>query len=123
MNKQEFKQLIIDQNKSESHPMDNLPVVPNGIIEILVNNFDTWDDLDGLTYKELVKMSDETGEFPAIDSRINFYGDMDTIQLSLNAVLEALFDLAEDFSISLESAANAHQIVYIEIDKMFVLLY
>lgn len=123
MKKQEFKQLILDLNKSESHQMDNLPVVPNGIIEILVNNFDTWDDLDGLTYDEMVKISNETGEFPGIDNLINFYGDMDTIELSLNAVLEALFDLAEDFSISLESAANAHRIIYIEIDKMFVLLY
>lgn len=122
MDKNEFKELILKVNETNPEIV-NPVIVPEEIIEILVNDFQVWDDFEGMTYEEIVKDSDETGEFPAIDNTINFYGDMETKELSLGSVLDALFELADDFDMSLKDAAIQHRIVYVKSDDIFVLLY
>lgn len=119
MNKCELKQFILQLNMEG----DKNVTIPSDVIEIILDNFQIWKDFDGMSYKEICRVSDETGEFPSVDQSINFYGDMDTPKKSLGTVLDELIDIADGFDMTLEDAAKQHCIVFVEIDDMFVLLY
>lgn len=123
MTKDDFRKLITEVNADESLEEVVRYMVPETIIDILVDNFEVWEDFDGMSYEDIVKMSDETGNFPVIDESICFYGDMDTPKESLASLIAELFEMAEDFGISLAAAAKQHRLVYVKCDGFFVLLY
>lgn len=123
MTKEDFRAMIKEVNEDEKLEEIVRYMVPGGIIDIMVEGFEVWNDFDGMSYEDIVKTSNETGDFPGIDESICFYGDMDTPQESLAALIAELFDMAEDFGISLAAAATQHRFVYVECDEFFVLLY
>lgn len=123
MTKEDFRAMIKEVNEDEKLEEIVRYMVPGGIIDIMVEGFEVWNDFDGMSYEDIVKTSNETGDFPGIDKSICFYGDMDTPQESLAALIAELFDMAEDFGISLAAAATQHRFVYVECDGFFVLLY
>lgn len=123
MTKEDFRAMIKEVTEDEKLEEIVRYMVPEGIIDIMVDGFEVWKDFDGMSYEDIVKMSDETGDFPGIDESICFYGDMDTPKESLAALIPELFDMAEDFGISLAAAATKHRFVYVECDEFFVLLY
>lgn len=123
MTKEDFRAMIKEVNEDEKLEEIVRYMVPGGIIDIMVEGFEVWNDFDGMSYEDIVKTSNETGDFPGIDKSICFYGDMDTPQESLAALIAELFDMAEDFGISLAAAATQHRFVYVECDEFFVLLY
>lgn len=123
MTKEDFREMIKEVNEDEKLEEIVRYVVPEGIIDIMVDGFEVWKDFDGMSYEDIVKMSDETGFLPGIDESIYVYGDMKTPKESLSALIAELFDMAEDFDISLTAAATQHRFVYVECDEFFVLLY
>ena len=123
MTKEDFREMIKEVNEDEKLEEIVRYVVPEGIIDIMVDGFEVWKDFDGMSYEDIVKMSDETGFLPVIDDSICVYGDMKTPKESLSALIAELFDMSEDFDISLAAAATQHRFVYVECDEFFVLLY
>ena len=122
MTKEDFRAMIKEVNEDEKLEETVQYIIPEDIIDIMVDRFEVWKDFDGMTYEDIVKMSNETGNFPGIDESICFYGDMDTPKASLSVLIAELFSIAEDFGTPLTAAAK-QQFVYVECDRFFVLLY
>lgn len=122
MTKEDFRAMIKEVNEDEKLEETVQYIIPEDIIDIMVDGFEVWKDFDGMTYEDIVKMSNETGNFPGIDELICFYGDMGTPKASLSALIAEMFSIAEDFGTPLTAAAK-QQVVYVECDGFFVLLY
>lgn len=122
MTKEDFRAMIKELNEDEKLEKTVQYIVPEDIIDIMVDGFEVWKNFDGMSYADIVKMSNETGNFPGIDESICFYGNMGTPKASLSALIAELFAIAEDFGTPLAAAAK-QQVVYVECDKFFILLY
>lgn len=120
MNKIKFEEMLY-------HLKQTTPdlVLPNKVIQTIVDNFTVWQGLDDkdLTYKKMCTDSMLTGEFPPIDNDIYFYGDMNTLEDSLEAVIGELIELSKDFCLPFATVAQSHHIVYLERDDFFIVLY